>query len=505
MPSPELDADFAALQQKLVPLWRSISRINQDPQTIVVVPSLSLESTIHGVRQQAYEERFLFLLLLLRQPYARLIYVTSQTIHPDIVEYYLDLLPGVISVQAKKRLFLVSPRDGSARPLSAKLLDRPELLDHMRSLILDPNRAHLVPFNTTTLERDLALRLGIPMYGADPKFAVLGTKSGSRRVFAEADVPHPAGLEGIRTADDVREAIVVLRQRKPSLARVIVKLDEGVSGEGNATIDLTGLVPPGHVDERQATMDRVRGMRCELTGATFETYAARLGERGGIVEERISGTDFRSPSAQLRITPLGDVEALSTHDQLLGGPSGQMYLGCRFPANPEYAPAIMREALKVGQRLKEEGVLGRFAVDFVTVRNDRGEWEVYAIEINLRKGGTTHPFLTLQFLTDGAYDHERGVFRTPRGEPKYFVATDHLESPQYRGLTHEHLFDIAVGQGLHFDQSRQKGVVFHMMNALQELGLVGLTAVGNSPDEADALYAKAVSALDREAAAFGRR
>ena len=499
-PPSGVEAEFGALQQKLVPLWRSISHINQDPQTIVVVPSLSLESTIQGVRQQAYEERFLFLLLLLRQPRARLVYVTSQAIHPDIVDYYLDLLPGVISVHAKKRLFLVSPHDGSAMPLTQKLLDRPALLDHMRSLILDADRAHLVPFNTTSLERDLALRLGIPMYGADPKFAVLGTKSGSRRIFAEANVPHPAGAEGIRTADDVIEAIATMRAQTRSLARVMVKLDEGVSGEGNATVDLTGLSASRDAAERHAIAERVLAMRFELAGATYDTYMAKLAERGGIVEERISGTDFRSPSAQLRITPLGEVEALSTHDQVLGGPSGQAYLGCRFPATAEYGPAIMREAIKVGRRLKQQGVLGRFAVDFVAVRNQRGDWDLYAIEINLRKGGTTHPFLTLQFLTDGRYDSERGVFETPRGESKCFVATDHLESPAYRGLTHDHLFDLAVGEGLHFDQSRQTGVVFHMMNALEELGLVGLTAVANTHEEADALYTKAVSALDRLAA-----
>ena len=55
----------------------------------------------------------------------------------------------------------------------------------------------------------------------------------------------------------------------------------------------------------------------------------------------------------------------------------------------------------IGRRLAELGALGRFAVDFVVVQDNTGAWTPYAIELNLRKGGTTHPFLTLQFLTDG--------------------------------------------------------------------------------------------------------
>jgi hypothetical protein len=491
---------FDELQRKLVPLWRSIQTMTMDEQTIVVVPSLTLEDPgWPSSVLQAYEERFLFLLLLLRQPRARLVYVTSTAVNPSVIDYYLDLLPGVIPSHARRRLFLVSPLDGSGRPLSEKLLARPRLLARIRELILDPSRAHLVPFNTTELERDLALALGIPMYGADPKFFHYGTKTGCRRLFADLGVRHPPGEEGVATIADVVASLGRLRAGRPDAVSAIVKLNEGVSGEGNASVDLRGLPAPGSAGEAAALEERVRAMAFESAGVRFDSYVEALAERGGIVEERIAGGEVRSPSVQMRVTPLGALEVLSTHDQLLGGPSGQSYLGCRFPADPAYAAAITREAVKVGDRLAAEGVIGRFAVDFVAVRSGGG-WDPYAIELNLRKGGTTHPFLTLQFLTDGRYDAETGVFTAPSGREKHFVASDHVESPAYRQLTPDDLFDIAVRHGLHFDQSRQTGVVFHMMSALGEHGRTGLTAVADDPAGADALYERVVSVLDTECA-----
>jgi pheganomycin biosynthesis PGM1-like protein len=517
-------AEFDQLQKKLVPLWKSIERFNQDPQTIVVVPSMSIDAISSGAVMQAYEERFLFLLLLLRQPRARLIYVTSQTILPSVIDYYLGLLPGVIPSHARQRLFLISPLDLSVRPLSDKLLERPRLMERIRSLIMDPDRAHLVPFNTTNREKELALRLGIPMYGADPKFFPLGTKSGCRTIFMEESVPHPLGVENLGSKEELIEAIAQMRARKPSIKQVLVKLNEGVSGEGNAVIDLTGLPPvaggailegraPASPNrpasqssalyhkasqaERAMLEERLRAMQFELKGATYDSYMKKLQERKGVVEERIMGEEIRSPSVQLRVTPLGGVELLSTHDQLLGGPSGQSYLGCVFPADPGYAALITREAAKVAKRLAKEGVIGRFALDFVVVRSN-GKWEPYAIEINLRKGGTTHPFLTLQFLTDGTYDAETAIFTAPNGQQKFFVASDHVESPLYRTLTPDDLFDIVVRHDLHFDQTRQTGVVFHMMSALGELGRTGLTAVGNSHEDAKAMYERAVTVLDQE-------
>jgi hypothetical protein len=395
-------------------------------------------------------------------------------------------------------LFLPSPLDGSATPLTHKLLDRPRLLERIRSLIPDPNRAHLVPYNTTELERDLAVALDIPMYGADPRHFHFGTKSGCRKLFAEEEVPHPIGFEDLRTPAEVVDALARMRAQR-EVRQAMVKLNEGVAGEGNALVELSDVPPSGDPAERAGLEDRVGAMKFELAGTTYDDYMAKLAERGGIVEERIVGDEVRSPSVQLRVTPLGDVELLSTHDQILGGPSGQSYLGARFPADPAYAPAITREAAKIGARLAKEGVIGRFALDFVVVRTPGGDWDLYAIELNLRKGGTTHPFLTLQFLTDGSYDPEAALFTAPSGRTKCFVASDHVESPSYRGFTPEDLFDIAVRHRLHFDQARQTGVIFHMMSALAEHGRVGLTAIGESDDQANELYQRTVSVLDEEA------
>lgn len=491
----QTQAEFEALQRKLIPLWQTIG--SPVPHTVIVIPSLSYDesvlSRLQGLPQ--YEERFLILLMLLRNPGTRLIYVTSQQILPDVVDYYLHLLPGVIPSQARRRLFLVSTLDGTMRPLTEKLLQRPRLIQRLKALIHDPDRAYIVPFNTTWLESELALRLETPILGADPKFIPLGTKSGCRKLFAQEGVPHPDGYEDLAGPADVVGAICKLRAGKPLLDRVLLKTNEGVSGFGNVLLDISQLPAPGDPSEQTRVEQILAG---QMQPGEYEGLMQRLACEKGVVEELVSGREVASPSAQMLITPLGEVQLLSTHDQMLGGPGGQVYQGCRFPADGAYAARIAAEAEKIGRRLAREGVVGRAAIDFVAVRSERG-WEPYAIELNLRQGGTTHPFLTLQFLTDGRYVPGEGVFIAPNGRRKFFVATDHVESPRYRGFTPDDLFDIVVRHRLHFDHAQQTGAVFHMVSALPEIGRTGLTAVADSPEEAQWMYDGVVRVLDEEA------
>ena len=87
------------------------------------------------------------------------------------------------------------------------------------------------------------------------------------------------------------------------------------------------------------------------------------------------------------------------------------------------------------------------------------------------------------------------MFRTPTGREKHLVATDHFHSPLLRGMSVDDLLDTAARHGLSFHPSRHRGVVFHMLGSLSEHGRVGLTAIGDTRAQADALYQRAKQTL----------
>jgi hypothetical protein len=496
-PTAEELARFSELQTQFS---RSFSALFEDPnlpRTVLIVPSLTLDPEVLAKISGAhhYEERSLCLLLLLRMPRTRVIYVTSMPVPETIIDYYLHLLPGVPGLHARRRLTLVSCDDASPLPLTRKILQRPRVLERIRQAIPDRASAHITCFTVSDLERRLALTLGLPIYGCDPALLHWGSKSGSRRIFREAGVDLPFGFEDLASADDVARALAELKTARPTLRKAVVKLNEGFSGEGNAIFDLSAA--PAGAAMMQWVQERLPQMSFEARGMTFELYQSKLAAMGGIVEEFIPGAVKQSPSAQFRITPTGAIEAVSTHDQVLGGANGQIFLGCRFPADDAYRLDIQAEGEKAARTLVKKGVLGRFGIDFISVK-EGDRWRHVAIEINLRKGGTTHPFLMLQFLTDGHYDSASGQFFTPSGQPRCYYASDNLESERYKGLTPYDLVDIAVINGLHFHAATGEGVAFHLIGALSEFGKLGVVCIGETQARADDLHRRTVEVLDRE-------
>ena len=494
---------FRELQAELQPQWGDVT-IGQGPDVdVLVVPSLSMErgqmAQIKGAH--LYEERQLFSLIRLRDPGVRMVYVTSKPLADLVVDAVLELLPGVPASHARRRLHLLDTDDASDRPLTEKLLERPALLSRIAEQ-LRPGRSFITCFVVSALEKQLSERLQIPLLGTDPALSYWGSKAGSRELFARCGVPHPPGSALQHNPDDLAEAIAELWEAHPQLSRCVVKLNEGFSGEGNAPLDFGPLQL-----DALGTAERRRLLRRVLDTLPMPApdWFTLLAQQGALVEAWLDGGEaLSSPSVQGTIHPPAPgcrprVELLSTHEQVLGGSSGQTYQGCRFPCDDAYRLELMRHGEAIGEALAAEGALERYAVDFIA-RRFAGRWDVQAIEVNLRQGGTTHPYLALSAITAGSLDLETGLYRSPNGQPLHYEATDNLGDAALRGLLPIDLIDIVAEAGLHFDPAHLRGSVFHLLGCLSEYGKLGMTCIGRSAAEASAVYAATAAELLKGAA-----
>ena len=481
------DPAVAAVQGRLRPLGLT-GLPGHGPRTIVVVPSLDVDPDMlrrHELTLPSYEERALYMLFLLRRPHVRMLFVSSTPVPAPILDYALGLIPDVGSSDARARLQLISADDDSPRPLAEKLLERPHLLDRIAASLPSPEDAFISPYNVGEAEREIALRLDLPVYCPDDRFYAYGTKCGSRAMFSRAQVSHPLGAEGVADIDDVVREIAAIRKQRPALESVVVKLNDSVYGEGNV------IVPVGDVprDDRGALAARIGEQ-------LSDEYLAALARDPGIVEEMLIADEVISPSVQQRIIAGGTPGLVCTHDQRLGGDNGQMFIGCSFPADTDYAPVIAREAAKVRTLLADEGVVGRFGIDFVVTRSSGGAWEVNAVEINLREGGTSHPFGTLYLLTGGGYNADSATYRTANGNERAYVAGDSIAAERWTGIEPAALLDAATTAGVRWDPTEETGVVFHMLRSLEPEGRYGATAIAPTAAAADALFERASTLLD---------
>ena len=469
-------------RSRLERAWLADLPDSQVPHVVIALTSYSLDRSVlehYGARVAPLENRFLYVALRARDPFTRIVYLSSRPIGPEVIDAYLALAPPEDHERILQRTLLLSPDDVSVGSLASKVLQRPDLIDQIQRFVGD-DLVLMEPWNVTEAERDLAVALRAPLNGTDPALARLATKTGARELFRRVGVPLAAGIEGVTTPAEVAAAISELDAAGSIPEGVVVKLDDSVAGDGNIVLRRSELDASGDIPGRVAS-------------ALPDWYVEDL-RAGGVVEALVTGDDFTSPSGQAEIHPDGSVKVLATHDQRLGGESGQVFEGCTFPANPSYAVTIAQHVATVGRELASEGAVGRFAVDFAAVR-DGSSWRLFALEINLRKGGTTHPYGVMRMLTAGAYEPDAARFRLLDGSVRYYAATDNLVDDAWIGRTPSFARALLDEAGLFFDRHSNTGVVPHLLDCLEVDGRMGYTAIGKSPEDVRQLEKEIAAAL----------
>mmetsp|Transcript_29754 Transcript_29754/g.64430 ORF Transcript_29754/g.64430 Transcript_29754/m.64430 type:complete len:752 (-) Transcript_29754:41-2296(-) len=426
------------------------------------------------------------------------------------------------------------------------ILRRSRSLDNVSSFL---STAGLSVFTGSNACDVLAHSLGLRLLESCGETMHFGTKQGSREIFEAAGIPHPAGTPDLTVGDD--DLLTLGKDNRPGkkhwaehhryirtpralatgLARQIllkrnrprkwmVKLNQGFSGMGNASLNLRAIQDRSY--DRIEDMDaRIAAMSCdieaELPHLMFECpcmtwdgcnehtgFKSQMAKLGVVAEAFLDGEVPTSPSFQAVVEPDSNVAGghsvrmLSTHEQLL---DGQIYEGCINPCSSRYRKRVVEYGKKVGEQLEANGIVGHFSADFLATKNPiDGSWDLNALEINLRQGGTTHPHAHMALLCGGQLNDD-GIFHLLNGDPRFYVATDCYRDDGLKGMDEADLIaSLQNDEDPHaikvkWDPESKTGVVFHLFRFLFPYGRVGFAAIGSNSDHAQILYDDAVSLL----------
>ena len=184
-------------------------------------------------------------------------------------------------------------------------------------------------------------------------------------VFRDAGILFPDGFENLQDEEEMAQADDP-KTRNPEMRRAVVKLNDGFSGEGNALFYFDNIDATDSVERLKQIRAELPKLRFEAPMEHWDSYREKYRDMGGVVELFVEGKNKLSPSSQCRVNAVGEPVPISTHDQVLGGASGQVFLGCTFPAHPSYRLGTkLRYACRRGTC--KTWCNGRFATDFVSI------------------------------------------------------------------------------------------------------------------------------------------
>ena len=374
-------------------------------------------------------------------PHSRSCRVSSTTVGSSGLD-----TPARATASRSSRCINAQPR----RPLTRKLL-RPAGRDQAdpRPDRAAPAAAILLPFAASPDEVELAVRLGIPLYGADPTLeSAQSTKSGSRGFrrggcFARARPRRGGSATCSRHSASCGRRTP--RSQPPSSSSTR-------ASAARATRSSTSTPPSPRARWPARSSSRTRSSTPATTCRRSPTQAD-----GGGADR---GRGLPQPECPAPDQPVRTGQDTTRHNEILGGPPRADLL--RLPLPGRYPVRAADRGRRAHRRPPAgEGVIGR-AASTSSPSGARGRSESYALEINACAAGARH-------TVHGALDAHGRELRPARGRteadwrPRALHHHDHLDSPAYASLTPDDLLDLVPQRHLGWDAEQETGIALHMV------------------------------------------
>ncbi|MFF4806040.1 peptide ligase PGM1-related protein [Streptomyces sp. NPDC001351] len=429
-----------------------------------------------------FAERGLPHLAELRDPDTRIVFLSLRPVDPLVVGYHLRDVLGMTPSEersALRRLRILRPAayEGESDLAAAVLADE-TMVSRLRALVAAAGSARLSVFTADSSLDRLGRILGVaPSERPAELTGSLGSKAGSKAVFDVAGVPSPrGGRQVLRSVPELARAARRLALEADGVQRLMLKLDSPAwgSGLGNISIDVSRLLACGSLPTS-----------VEVSSQSWAEFAAHIPGSGAIIEEYIPGV-VRSLSCIATVQPDRTVRSGPVYEQLLA--PGYQYAGASFGSLGTVGQRGAEAARKVGSALCARGYRGSFGLDLV----ERGNGELLAVEINLRKVASSHPVGYVEAATRAHFDEDGNLLL--HGEQVRYVFRQVL-SPRLAGLSPAEAIGALRERGLLYEPGDRQGALLHLLGALRPYGYVEVTCVGASEAVASNLVDRCIDVL----------
>jgi len=550
----------SVLRAERLSLWRqqqqhfcsSWSDVQKDRRVVIHMPSLSVDEEVRiSVPSVAiWQKRQLARLLDVADPNVDVLFVLAAPLPDEVRDYYTKLLTVAGVTNAAQRFRFIIPENHDrlrgTHSLATVLLYSPRAMKRIKTFVGD-RVAYIAPNVVGADDVRVSMQLGIPLLGPEDRIsAMFSSKSGCKRLFAAAQVNMPPAAYDIYSEDDCFQALTRLVIRYPLVRRWLFKLDDEFGGRGHASFDMASLschqkveafnmahpnaseVIDSDEEVAEAAEDLRLSVKKELSNRvpkkvviaspsvyrTWHEFIRAFARSGGVIEACPS-TVKASPSANVFIAPNGELELLSTQEQLFGVPFVCAATLCPMTSLP--AGAVRAAALAIGKVCHSKGIIGHVGIDFVVFVDDNSKsLRLWAVDLNICMSSSLCGFKLFSFLTKGGtFDPKTGTYHvgankeiegqgkmsvdsiSTQSTERAFVHVEMLANPKLSEVQHTAFFNLCRLRGVSFDLKLMLGTAFKLLDSFV-CGAIGLISIQPSREKALGSMCEALDFIRRD-------